>query len=77
MFVCDVCSKFRDAIVSWLQEKVKIGVHNITTMEEAVHVFNSESMLVLGVVDSLEVFSNALNSKYSLFNQFSQFCSGF
>ncbi|KAI9156801.1 hypothetical protein LWI28_012461 [Acer negundo] len=44
----------RDAIATWVKTKMAIGIHNITTMDEAVHVFNSESELVLGVLDSLE-----------------------
>ncbi|TXG49547.1 hypothetical protein EZV62_025422 [Acer yangbiense] len=44
----------RDAIATWVKTKMAIGIHNITTMDEAVHIFNSESELVLGVLDSLE-----------------------
>ncbi|KAK3232418.1 hypothetical protein Dsin_004299 [Dipteronia sinensis] len=44
----------RDAIVAWVKTKMAIGIHNITTRDEAVRIFNSQSELVLGVLDSLE-----------------------
>ncbi|KAL5733484.1 hypothetical protein ACOSQ2_033176 [Xanthoceras sorbifolium] len=44
----------RDAISTWVKRKMAIGIHNITTKDEAVHIFTSESNLVFGVLDSLE-----------------------
>lgn len=47
---------YRDAIVAWVKKKMTSGIHNITTTAEAESILITESKIVLGFLDSLEVF---------------------
>ncbi|KAJ0045196.1 hypothetical protein Pint_06055 [Pistacia integerrima] len=47
-------TRTRDAITTWVKRKMAVGVHNITTMDEAIYTLNVEAELVLGFLDSLE-----------------------
>lgn len=47
---------YRDAIVAWVKKKMESGIHNITTTVEAESILTIESKIVLGFLDSLEVF---------------------
>ncbi|KAK2633981.1 hypothetical protein Ddye_028773 [Dipteronia dyeriana] len=62
----------RDAIVTWVERKMVISIHNITTMDEAVHIFNSEFELVLGVLDSLELWLFASKSDLEVIYPFEE-----
>ncbi|KAK2633980.1 hypothetical protein Ddye_028772 [Dipteronia dyeriana] len=43
-----------DAIMDWVKRKMTIGIYNITTIPEAMHIRGTESVFVLGILDSLE-----------------------
>ncbi|KAK1552737.1 hypothetical protein Q3G72_022636 [Acer saccharum] len=43
-----------DAIMAWVERKMTIGIYNITTILEAMHIRETESEFVLGILDSLE-----------------------
>ncbi|KAK2633979.1 hypothetical protein Ddye_028771, partial [Dipteronia dyeriana] len=48
------CSKCRKAVMTWVKRKIRFGVYNITTMDEAKHISVDESKLVLGFLRTLE-----------------------
>ncbi|KAJ3679798.1 hypothetical protein LUZ60_016076 [Juncus effusus] len=43
----------RELIVNWIKKKIGPGVHNITTVEEAEQILNSQDKVALAFVDSL------------------------
>ncbi|KAK3232417.1 hypothetical protein Dsin_004298 [Dipteronia sinensis] len=43
-----------DNIMDWVKRKMTIGIYNITTLPEAIHIRETESKFVLGIFDSLE-----------------------
>ncbi|KAJ4759933.1 Protein disulfide-isomerase [Rhynchospora pubera] len=43
----------RDTIVAWIKKKIGPGVQNITTVEEAEQILNSQDKIVVGYLDSL------------------------
>ncbi|KAL5733482.1 hypothetical protein ACOSQ2_033174 [Xanthoceras sorbifolium] len=44
----------REAVMTWVKRKMRLGVYNITTMDEAKRVLAEESKLVLGFLRTLE-----------------------
>ena len=45
----------RDAIVSWIKKKIGPGIYNITSVEDAERILNSESKVAVGYLNSLVV----------------------
>ncbi|KAF9595803.1 hypothetical protein IFM89_004741 [Coptis chinensis] len=46
-------TRTKEGIVSWVKKKTGPGISNVTTVEEAEHILNTENKLVVGFVDSL------------------------
>ncbi|KAL5734961.1 hypothetical protein ACOSP7_032822 [Xanthoceras sorbifolium] len=44
----------REAVMTWVKRKMRLGVYNITTMDEAKRILTEESNLVLGFLRTLE-----------------------
>ncbi|KAI9157633.1 hypothetical protein LWI28_025543 [Acer negundo] len=55
VYVTIVLGKYcSDDIMDWVKRKMTIGIYNITTIPEAMHIRETESEFVLGILDSLE-----------------------
>jgi len=50
----------RDAIATWMRQKNGLVVQTVSTTEEANRILRTNSVIVMGFLDTLEVFSPCL-----------------
>ncbi|KDP44355.1 hypothetical protein JCGZ_20035 [Jatropha curcas] len=55
MHTCYYC-RTRDAVVDWVKEKMNGGVRSVTEVLQAHNILMSESMIILGFLDTLELW---------------------